>query len=63
MIDVKGNNGKKRIVSTGLNFPTNTVIVGDGVWVVESQIDHMLGLDKAPPQVPFLLKYIILPSY
>ena len=63
MIDVKGNTGTKKIVSTGLNFPTNTVIVGDGAWVVESQLDHMLGFDKSPPQVPFLLKYIILPSY
>lgn len=62
MIDVKGNNGRKKIVSTGLNFPTNMAVVGDGAWVVESQLDHMLGLDKAPPQVPFLLKYITLPS-
>lgn len=63
IIDVKGNNGRKKIVSTGLNFPTNIIVVGNGAWVVESQLDHMLGLDKAPPQVPFLLKYIILPSY
>jgi sugar lactone lactonase YvrE len=62
MINVKGNTGIKKIVSTGLNFPTNAVVVGNGAWVVESQLDHMLGFDKAPPQVPFLIKYIILPS-
>jgi sugar lactone lactonase YvrE len=64
MIDVTGNNGTKQVVSTGLDFPTNATVVGDGAWVVESQIDHMLYPDAAgPPQAPFLLKHVSLPQY
>ncbi|MBN2390173.1 MAG: hypothetical protein JXR84_05605 [Anaerolineae bacterium] len=64
MIDVIGNNGTKQVVSDQLDFPTNVAIVGDGAWVVESQIDHMLDPNTAgPPQVPFLLKHVSLPSY
>jgi sugar lactone lactonase YvrE len=64
MIDVTDNTGTKRIVSTRLDVPTNATVVGDGVWVVESQLDHMLDPKTAgPPQVPFLLKHVFLPSY
>ena len=61
-IDVTGNNGTKQVVSAELDWPTNVAVVGDSAWVVESQINHMLGYDEAPPQVPFLLKRITLSS-
>jgi sugar lactone lactonase YvrE len=62
MIDVSGNTGTKHVVGTDLDWPTNVAVVGDSAWVVESQINHMLGYDEAPPQVPFLLKRITLSS-
>lgn len=64
MIDITGNNGTKQVVNDQLDFPTNVAVVGDGAWVVESQIDHMLYSETAgPPQVPFHLKHVSLPSY
>ena len=61
-INVTGNNGTKQIVSTGLDFPTNVAVVGDGAWVVESQINHMLYPDTAgPSQVPFQLRHVSIP--
>jgi sugar lactone lactonase YvrE len=64
IIDVTGNKGIKKVVSSELDFPTNVTVVGDSAWVVESQINHMLYPDKAgPSQVPFLIKRIILSSY
>lgn len=62
MIKVSDNKGTKQIITTGLDIPTNLAVVDDGVWVVESQLNHMLGLDKTPPKVPFLIKYVPLSS-
>lgn len=63
LIDIEGNEGTKRVVGTELDFPTSAAIVGDGVWVVESQIDHLLYPDAAgAPQAPFQLQYLPLPS-
>lgn len=62
MIDISETEGVKRVISTDLDFPTNAVTVGEGVWVVESQINHLLFADEAgPQQVPFKLKYLLLP--
>lgn len=64
MIDVEGNEGKKQVVSIGLDFPTNVAVVDDGAWVVESQIDHLLYAETAGlPQFPFHLKHVSLPSF
>lgn len=63
LINVDGNTGTKSVIETGLDFPSNATVVGDGVWVVESQIDHLLNPDAAgAPQTPFQLRHIPLPS-
>lgn len=62
VIDVADTNGTKQVVTAELDFPTNVTVVGDSAWVVESQIDHLLGFDTAPPQAPFTLKRVALPS-
>ena len=64
MVDVTGTEGKKQVVSIGLDFPTNVAVVNNGAWVVESQIDHLLYAETAGlPQFPFRLKQVSLPSY
>jgi sugar lactone lactonase YvrE len=34
-------------------FLTTFAPFGGAVWVVEGQLDHLLGLDEAPPELPF----------
>ena len=42
-------------LADGLDFGT-TVAVDDGVaWVAEGQLDHLFGIDPAPPNVPFVV--------
>ncbi len=63
MISVNGSTGTKQVIDDELDFPTNVVVVGDGAWVVESQIDHMLYADTAgQPEEPFTLRYVGLPQ-
>jgi hypothetical protein len=34
-------------------FLTTFAIYGASAWVVEGQLDHLLGLDPSPPELPF----------
>ncbi len=48
-------------VATGLDFSTTSVVVGDGFWVVEGQLDHFLDPTIGPATSPFLIKRFELP--
>jgi len=43
------------LVAAGFDTPTSLAIDGDHAWIVEGQIDHLLGVDPAPPKLPFTL--------
>lgn len=52
---VRGNQGTKFVLNSALDNPTTVDIrpsAGEA-YVVESQIDHFLGIDPAPPEMPF----------
>jgi sugar lactone lactonase YvrE len=59
-IDVSGAAGTTTTLGNRLDSPTTFAIVGDAAWVVEGQLDHLLGFDPAPPFVPFLVRRVPL---
>lgn len=47
-------------VAEGFDFPTTVAVIGDTAWVAEAQFDHLLGLDPAPPTLPFRVRRVPL---
>ena len=47
-------------IAEGFDFPTTVAVVGDTAWVAEAQFDHLLGLDPAPPTLPFRVRRVPL---
>jgi hypothetical protein len=43
-------------------FLTTFAVFGSAAWVVEGQLDHLLGLDPSPPELPFRVVRIPLES-
>jgi hypothetical protein len=35
-------------------------VYGSAAWVVEGQLDHLLGLDPDPPELPFRVVRVLL---
>lgn len=52
-IDVTGTSATMQTVASGFDFPSTVAVEGTTAWVVESQLDHLLGLDSDPPTTPF----------
>lgn len=52
-IAIDGDSGRVSDVAAGFDVPSTAAIDGDFVWVVQSQLDHLLGIDPAPPTTPF----------
>jgi sugar lactone lactonase YvrE len=42
-------------------FLTTFALFGSAAWVVEGQLDHLLGLDPTPPDLPFRVVRVALP--
>jgi sugar lactone lactonase YvrE len=42
-------------------FLTTFALYGNAAWVVEGQLDHLLGLDPTPPDLPFRVVRVVLP--
>jgi sugar lactone lactonase YvrE len=42
-------------------FLTTFALFGTAAWVVEGQLDHLLGLDPTPPELPFRVLRVPLP--
>lgn len=42
-------------------FLTTFALFGSAAWVVEGQLDHLLGLDPTPPDLPFRVVRVPLP--
>lgn len=42
-------------------FLTTFAVFGSSAWVVEGQLDHLLGMDPAPPELPFRVLRVPLP--
>ena len=40
-------------VAENLDVPATVAIVDTHAWVTQSQLDHLIGLDPAPPELPF----------
>jgi sugar lactone lactonase YvrE len=53
-IELEGETGVVHEVAGGLDIPTTAAEAGGRQWVVEGQLDHLFGLDEAPP-APFQL--------
>jgi len=47
-------------LAEGFDFPTTVAVIGDTAWVAEAQFDHLFGLDKAPPTLPFRVRRVPL---
>lgn len=45
--------GVTGVLADGFDFPTTAAVDGDRLWVIESQLDHLLGLDPAPAEPTF----------
>jgi sugar lactone lactonase YvrE len=43
-------------------FLTTFAVFGSAAWVVEGQLDHLLGLDPSPPELPFRVVRVPLPA-
>ena len=41
------------VVADDLDVPATVALVGTDAWVTQSQLDHLIGLDPAPPELPF----------
>jgi hypothetical protein len=41
-------------------FLTTFAVYGSAAWVVEGQLDHLLGLDPDPPELPFRVVRVLL---
>lgn len=53
-ITLEGDSGTLALVADGFDTPTGVALAGDHAWVVEGQIDHLIGADPNPPALPFL---------
>lgn len=53
-IELDGDTGVVREVVGDLDIPTTAAESGGRQWIVEGQLDHLFGLDEAPPS-PFQL--------
>jgi hypothetical protein len=42
-------------------FLTTFAVFGGAAWVVEGQLDHLLGFDPSPPELPFRVVRVPLP--
>jgi sugar lactone lactonase YvrE len=41
------------VVADGFDVPATVAVVGAHAWVTQSQLDHLLGFDPDPPELPF----------
>ncbi|MEM9487596.1 MAG: hypothetical protein AAGC55_00560 [Myxococcota bacterium] len=55
------DSGALRLMANNLAFPTTIAIRERTGWIAEGQLDHLLGLDPSPPELPFRLVRITLP--
>lgn len=60
-ISLSGDKGTLRVLTNRLDVPSTFAFQKKVAWVVESQLDHMLGFDKNPPMLPFQVVRVILP--
>ena len=53
---------QEAIPATGLDFPTTSALLGDTLWVVNSQLDHWVPMfnNSAPPQLPFTITAVAI---
>lgn len=52
--------GTPAIVAEGLDAPSSLAQIEGGAWVTESQLDHLLGMDPNPPELPFTVVKVSL---
>jgi sugar lactone lactonase YvrE len=52
-IDLVGDRGTVQVAARYLDGPTTFARVGRNAWVAEGQLDHLFGIDPAPPLLPF----------
>lgn len=52
-IAIDGDGGRVTEVAAGFDVPSTAAVDGGDLWVVQSQLDHLLGVDPAPPTTPF----------
>ena len=48
------------VIRDGFAYPTTFATFGARAWVAEGQLDHFLGVDAAPPELPFVLTRVDL---
>ena len=54
-VTLEGDSASSEMLADGFAFPTTVAPVGDAAWVVEGQLDHLLGFDPAPADLPFMV--------
>jgi sugar lactone lactonase YvrE len=59
---VEGATATTESIVMNLDTPATAAWVNSSLWVTESQVDHLLGMDSEPPILPFKAKRVDLPS-
>ncbi|PTL77563.1 hypothetical protein DAT35_42920 [Vitiosangium sp. GDMCC 1.1324] len=59
-VDLSGDTGHVTLLATGLDNPTTVALHDGDAFVVQSQFDHLIGIDRTPPDMPFVVKRVWL---
>ncbi|MEM9459957.1 MAG: hypothetical protein AAGF11_37625 [Myxococcota bacterium] len=54
-IELSGDTATVEVVADGYDVPTTIAQVDDHIWVGEGQLDHLIGIDPADPEPPFVV--------
>lgn len=61
LIELSGDTGSVMTIDNTLDTPTTAAVYGGYAWVLEGQLDHLLGQDPEAPRLPFMAKRVYLP--
>lgn len=61
IVTLSGDSGTVMTITNKLDTPTTAAPFDKYAWVLEGQLDHLLGQDPEPPNLPFLARRVYLP--
>ena len=61
IITLSGDAGSVMTIANTLDGPTTAAPFDGYAWVLEGQLDHLLGGDPSPPNLPFMARRVALP--
>lgn len=61
LIELSGEMGTVMTIDNTLDAPTTAAVFGGYAWVLEGQLDHLMGQDPEAPRLPFMVRRVYLP--